>query len=108
MGSPRRYPIWNSRRFSKKVSSHVTMKVINQLMVCTFTLTPALEKPVKFTAPPTSGVEGVDETVRSSSFTFRLQVDELLTFTVGVSIGVRDVSRLCHPRSAPCRVRCQI
>jgi hypothetical protein len=48
-------------------------------MVCAFTLTPALEKPVKFTAPPTSGVEGVDETVRSSSFTFRLQVDELLT-----------------------------
>jgi hypothetical protein len=60
-------------------------------MVCTFTLTPALGKPVKFTAPPTSGVEGVDETVRLSSFTFQLQVGGLLAFAVGVSIGVRDV-----------------
>ena len=38
---------------------------------------------MKFMAPPTSGVEGVDETVRPSSFTFRLQVDELLTLQWG-------------------------
>jgi hypothetical protein len=58
---------------------------------CTFTLTPALGKPAKFTAPPTSGVEVVDETVLLM-FTFQLQVDLLLAFAVGVSIGVRDVT----------------